>query len=40
MTAQAPVEAESPPQPPLSRVRMVKRAIKLALLIFLLSWSG
>jgi penicillin-binding protein 1A len=36
MTAQAPVEAQEPPQPPLSRVRMVKRAIKLALLIFLL----
>ena len=36
MTAQAPVEAQDPPQPPLSRVRMVKRAIKLGLLIFLL----
>jgi len=34
MTAPAPVEA--PPQPPLSRVRMAKRAIKLALLVFLL----
>ena len=36
MTAQAPVDAQDPPQPPLSRVRMVKRAIKLGLLIFLL----
>jgi penicillin-binding protein 1A len=36
MTAEAPAEANLPPQPPLSRVRMVKRAIKIAALIFLL----
>jgi penicillin-binding protein 1A len=36
MTAEAPAEAILPPQPPLSRVRMVKRAIKIAALIFLL----
>jgi len=36
MTAEAPAKAELPAQPPLSRVRMVKRAIKLAALIFVL----
>jgi penicillin-binding protein 1A len=36
MTAEAPAEADLPPQPPLSRVRMVKRAIKIAALIFFL----
>jgi penicillin-binding protein 1A len=36
MTAEAPAEADLPPQPPLSRVRMVKRAIKIAALVFLL----
>jgi penicillin-binding protein 1A len=36
MTAEAPAKADLPPQPPLSRVRMVKRAIKIAALVFLL----
>ena len=36
MTAEAPAKADLPPQPPLSRVRMVKRAIKIAASIFLL----
>ncbi|HKR25746.1 MAG TPA: transglycosylase domain-containing protein, partial [Allosphingosinicella sp.] len=36
MNAEAPADTQNPPQPPLSRVRMVKRAIKLGLLIFLL----
>lgn len=36
MTAEAPAQTLEPPQPPLSRVRMVKRAIKIALLVFVL----
>jgi len=36
MTAEAAPATEMPPQPPLSRVRMAKRAIKIALLVFLL----
>ena len=36
MTATETVTAEAPAQPPLSRVRMVKRAIKIAALIFVL----
>jgi len=36
MTAEAMSKPDLPPQPPLSRVRMVKRAIKISALIFLL----